>query len=243
MDTGKKVALFGTLAVLAVAGVRIGMIYHERNSPMVVREQLHYTVSDDDLVFLRQMHPSTPADLKPLVGTTVWLAAGGQMDYYPFAANRADYAKPVGTLFGAEPILISKVFEQVAPAATPSRIPLGNRQVLVAFTRPRSAAPSRQYAVPVGYHDHEGYTFFTDQIFFYDDPHDLYKHWGPEAWRAIDEHRVIAGMSGRQAQLALGQVLDSHNGDFNNGTFVFHNAGHPVEVTFVHDKVTAFHEE
>ncbi|MCL2659574.1 MAG: hypothetical protein FWD64_03530 [Acidobacteriaceae bacterium] len=240
METGKKAALFGTLAVLAAAGVRIGMIYHERNSPMVLREQPQYTISADELVFLKQKRPDTPADLKDLVGTTVWLSAGGQMEYYPFAANRAEYAKSAGTLLGAEPILINKVFEQVAPISSRSRIPRGDRHVLVAFTRPRSDNPAKEYALPVGYHDHDGYTLYTDKIFFYDDPHELYKHWGPKVWEAIDEHKVILGMSEREVQLSFGQVSQSLSSEYGNRLVVYNNLGRPIDVTFVKDRVTSF---
>ncbi|HEX7157494.1 MAG TPA: hypothetical protein VF214_00660, partial [Edaphobacter sp.] len=205
MDNGKKAAIGATLLVVVVAGTRIGMIYRERNAPTVQaptpqREKL----ADDDLVFLKKKRPSTPADLKELVGTTIWVSAGGQMDYYPSAGRHADYTKTAGTLLGAEPLLIKGYFEQPAPPSSRSRIPRGDRHVLIAFTKPKSDAPDKEYAVPVGYHDQSGYTFYTDEIFFYDDPHELYKHWGPEVWKAVDSHQVILGMSEREVQMALG---------------------------------------
>lgn len=241
MDNGKKAAIGGTLLLLAVVGVRVGMIYRERNAPAVQspapqREK----IADDELVFLKKKRPSTPADLKDLVGTTLWVSAGGQMDYYPYAAHRADYGRPAGTLLGAEPIVVKQYFEQVAPKSSRSRIPAGDRHVLLVFTRPKADDPAKEYALPVGYHDQGGYTFYTDEIFFYDDPHELYKHWGSAVWKAVDEHQVILGMSEREVQMALGQVSQSLSNDYGNRLVVYDNLGKPMDVTFVKNKVTSF---
>ena len=84
------------------------------------------------------------------------------------------------------------------------------------------------------------YTFYTDEIFFYDDPHELYKHWGPEIWKAVDAHQVILGMNERQVELSLGQVSKSTSKDYGNRMVVFANMGKPMAVTFVKNKVTAF---
>ena len=94
--------------------------------------------------------------------------------------------------------------------------------------------------MPVGYQQDGQYTFYTDEIFFYDDPHELYKHWGPEIWKAVDSHQVILGMNERQVELSLGQVSKSVSQDYGNRMVVFANMGHPMAVTFVNNKVTAF---
>ena len=77
------------------------------------------------------------------------------------------------------------------------------------------------------------------EILFYDDPHQLYKHWGPEIWKAVDAHQVILGMNERQVELSLGQVSKSTSKDFGNRMVVFANLGKPMAVTFVNNKVTA----
>ena len=87
------------------------------------------------------------------------------------------------------------------------RIPAGQRHVLLAFTLPKSADPNAQYAVPVGYYEAGNYTFSTDEIFFYSDPHVLYKHWGAAMWAHIDKHEAVPGMSENQAMMALGEVI------------------------------------
>ena len=93
--------------------------------------------------------------------------------------------------------------------------------------------------MPVGYREKGQYTFYTDEIFFYDDPHVLYKHWGPEIWKAVDSHTVIMGMNERQVELSLGQVSKSGSKDYGNRTVEFANMGKPMAVTFVKNHATS----
>jgi hypothetical protein len=241
MENGKKAAIAGTLILIAAVGIRIGMIYHQRNAPAKpVPTAADEKISDDDLVFLKKKRPDTMAEIRTLIGTKVWVSAGGQMDYYPFAGHRVAYGKSAGTLLGAEPLIVKDAGEQVAPKSATFRIPGGDRQVSLVFTLPQSADATKEYAVPVGYRENGQYTFYTDEIFFYDDPHELYKHWGPEIWKAVDSHQVILGMNERQVQLSLGQVSKSVSQDFGNRMVVYANLGKPMAVTFVNNKVTAF---
>ncbi|WP_035349627.1 hypothetical protein [Edaphobacter aggregans] len=242
MENSKKAALGGTLVFLTVIGVRVGMIYRERHAPEApIAQPVREKISDDDLVFLKKKRQDKMADTKELVGQPLWVSAGGQMDYYPAQARHVDYSKTSGTLLGAQKLEVKGFTEQVAPAAAAHRVPAGDRQVLMLFTLPGSQTPDKLYGVPVGYHQDDGqYTFYLDEIFFYDDPHDLYKHWGPEIWKAIDDHQVILGMSERQTQMALGQVSKSLSNDYGNRLVVYANLGKPIAVTFVKNKATAF---
>jgi hypothetical protein len=245
MDTGKKAAIGGTLLLIAVVSIRVGMIYHERNAVENPVTTVTAPSDPDDLVFLRKLRPSSLADAKDLAGKTVWVSAGGQLNFYPYANHKADYAKPVGTLLGAEPLAITDAIEQVAPktAAVTYRIPGGDKQVLLVFTRPKSADPTKLYAAPVGYRKGTDYTFYTDEVLFYDDPHTLYGHWSPQVWQAVDEHRVILGMNERQVELALGQVSKSLSNDYGNRLVIFANLGKPKAVTFVKNQVTAVRDD
>jgi hypothetical protein len=237
MQNGAKAAIGATVVLALTVGVRVGMIYRERNAPAVVKAPEREVIADDDLVFLKKKRPDTLADVKELKGSTVWVSAGGQLEFYPYVGHAAQYGKSAGTLLGAEPILVKEAVEQVAPKAATFRIPGGDRQVLLLFTR---ANDTKEYAVPVGYRQDGQYTFYTDELFFYDDPHELYKHWGPEIWKAVDAHEVILGMNERQVELSLGQVSKSTSKDYGNRMIVFANLGKPMAVTFVKNKVTAF---
>ena len=240
MENGKKAAIGATVLVLLVVLVRVGLIYRERHAPEKPVLKQEYKVDPDDLVFLKKKRQSSLADAKELVGQTIWVSAGGQMDFYPYAGRRADYAKSKGVLLAAVPLVVKDAFEQVAPKKATFRIPGGEKQVLLAFTLPQSDSPKTEYAVPVGYKEAGNYVFQIDEIFFYEDPHELYKYWGPENWKAIDEHRLILGMSERQVQMALGQISKSTSNDYGNRMVVFANMGKPLAVTFVKNRTTAF---
>jgi hypothetical protein len=238
MQNGVKAAIGATVVLILAVGVRVGLIYRERNAPdSSVKPAAREVIPADDLVFLKQKRPDSMKDMQDLVGSTLWVSAGGQLEFYPAAGHTVQYAKSAGTLLGAEPIVIKGAVEQVAPKAATFRVPGGDKQVLLLFTKPDD---TKQYGVPVGYRQAGQYTFYTDEIFFYDDPHQLYKHWGPEIWKAVDTHQVILGMNERQVELALGQVSKSTSNDYGNRMVVFANLGHPMAVTFVKNKVTAF---
>ena len=244
MENGKKAALGATLVAVLAVGLRVGLIYRERHAPAAaVAAPEQAKLPDDAYVFLKKKRPSSMADLKELDGTTVWVSAGGQMDFYPVVAKHADYGKKAGTLLGAQPITIDGAIEQVAPKAATFRVPGGDRQVLLTFKVPASVQGpgdgDKEFAVPVGYRENGQYTFSTDEIFFYDDPHTLYKHWGPKVWDAIDHHTAVLGMSESQVQMALGQVSDSVSNEYGNRRVMYSNLGHPMDVIFVKDKATA----
>jgi hypothetical protein len=240
MQNGVKTAIGATVVLVLAVGVRVGLISRERNVPVTVKAPVRERIADDDLVFLKQKRQSSIKDMKDLVGTTVWVSAGGQLDYYPYAGHSVNYGKAAGTLLGAEPLVVKDFVEQVAPKSATVRIPGGDKQVLMVFTKPNE---TKQYAVPMGYRQAGQYTFYADEILFYDDPHELYKHWGPEIWKAVDSHTVILGMNERQVELALGQVSKSTSKDYGNRMVVFANLGHPMAVTFEKNHVTAFRED
>lgn len=240
LELEKKLAIGGTLLAILVVGGRFAMVYRDRHAPETPVVQPEVKVDEDDLIFLKKKRQSSLADAKELIGSTLWVSAGGQMDFYPYTVHHADYAHSKGTLLAAVPLVVKDAFEQVAAKDAATRIPAGDRQVLLAFTLPKSPTPAAVYALPVGYREGGVYTFYIDEIFFYEDPHILYKHWPAATWQAIDEHRVILGMNERQVQLALGQVSKSTSNERGNRMVVYANLGHPFAVTFVKDHVTAF---
>ena len=188
----------------------------------------------DDLVYVKSEHPMSLKDEKDLRGRTLWIAAGGQVDFYLYTGHAVDFDHKQGLLLGAEKIIVKDAVEQKEPKKIVSRIPQGDRQVLLVFTKP---GDSKEYAAPVGDVEGGSYNFFTDQIFFYDDPHQLYA-WKPEIWQAIDEHRAILGMNERQVQMALGQVATLHGDKIGDRTVEYDDQGHPKMVTYTNGKAT-----
>ena len=237
MKTAVKITL-GCIAAVAIAvGGELAYLHHRNAADQAPIAKVDYKSDPDDNVFLKNEHPMAFKDAKDLKGRTLWVSAGGQMDYYPYTAHTVDFAHPQGVLLGTEKILVTDAVEQVAPVKTAFRIPQGDKQVLLIFTRAANSA-ANQYAVPVGFRQGTDYTFSTDQIFFYDDPHILFSHWSPETWKAIDEHRAILGMNERQVQTALGQISDPHGDKIGDRTVIYDNQGKPKRITFVATKAT-----
>lgn len=233
MKNAAKAAIGATAVLILAVGGEVLWLHHERNAPVAVKAPEREVMADDDLVYLKKKRPDTLKEIKDLKGSTLWVSAGGQLDYYPYVGHGAQYGKSAGTLLGAEPIVAKDAIEQVAPKNATFRIPGGDKQVLLVFTKPDD---TKEYAVPVGYRQAGQYTFLTDEVFFYDDPHVLYKHWGPDVWAHIDKHEAALGMSENQAMMALGQTINPHGDNVGDRSVTFDNSGHPVTIDFQNNK-------
>ncbi|MGA7158989.1 MAG: hypothetical protein WBY53_19240 [Acidobacteriaceae bacterium] len=240
MQKGPKIALAATAVMVLLVGARVGWQYHlnHEQGPVAKNPYADIKVDPDDNVFLKKERPDSLADQRSLIGQTLWVSAGGQLAYYADKGNHVDYAKPIGNLLGATPLLIKGVFEEKAPATGPAifRIPAGQRQVLLAFTMPKSPDPTALYATPVGDYDNGAYSFVNDEVFFYDDPHKLYNYWGPAIWSDIDQHKVVPGMSENQVMMSIGQVMRPDSDNMGNRTVLYDNDGHPLVITFENNK-------
>jgi hypothetical protein len=254
MSSRMKIALYGSLAMVVAVGIRLWLLERERNAPDKAETATVQTkTDDDDLVFLKKLRPSSYKDLHDVVGKPLWVSAGGQMDYYPYAGHKVDYAHSAGILLGAQELEVKDTAEAKAPKSAAFRIPAGDHQYLLVFSLPAATTPGasanadvpagqtdadKLYAVPVGYGEHGQDTFYTDEIFFYDNPHTLYNYWPKTVWQAVDAHRAVLGMNERQTQLALGQISKSESADYGNRTVSYDNRGHAVDVTYLNNKAT-----
>jgi hypothetical protein len=238
MDNWKKLLPISLLIGLALIGLRVYFVIQERNAPVVVKKSAEaeggYHVTEDDYVFLKQLHPESPKDLAELLGKTVWTQAADQLPYFAVSGKTVDYAHQVGVLRGAAPLAVVGIIQQVAPRSVVTRVPNGSKQVLLAYHLPND---SKTYATPFGYLNEGTWTFVADQSLFYDDPHQLYS-WSPKTWSAIESHTAIPSMTEQQAGLALGQIMTSDGTTIGDRTVHFDNLGHPVDVTFVKNHAT-----
>lgn len=234
----KWVAAGSLVLVLAVGGELL-YIRHRNAQDEAGPVKATYKADPDDEVYVKHEHPMLLKDEKDLKGQTIWVSAGGQMDFYPYSGGKVDFDHSAGVLLGAEPILVKDAIEAVAPKKTAIRIPVGDKQVLLVFTH---GTDPKEYATPVGFKQAGDYTFLTDDIYFYEDPHKIYGYWGPSVWHAIDTHTAQPGMSERQVQMALGQVSQPHGDTAGDRTVTFYNNGHPQNVTFVGGKSTTIED-
>jgi hypothetical protein len=202
------------------------------------------TDDPDAAIPLRAEHPSSVQDEKNLKGRTLWVSAGGQMDFYPFNGKSVDVFHPAGVLLGAEKIVVRDAIEQAVPRWAGNRFPDADADVMLIIVRPDDGKnPTREYGVAVGDREGHDYTVLTDQLFFYDDPHQLYAHWGPKVWKAIDDHAAVLGMTERQLQLALGTVNTPRGDMMGDRSVEFNDQGKPKLVTFVNGKASEIRDE
>src|SRR5260370_39005198 len=102
MESGVKAAIGATVVVVLAVGVRVGLIYRERNAPVNVKAPERERIAEDDLVYLRQKRPTSLADVKELVGPPVWVSGGGHLAFSPYGGRSANYGKGAGVRRGAE---------------------------------------------------------------------------------------------------------------------------------------------
>ncbi len=230
-----------TVVVLVAAGGYLGYVFHERSEPGVQKAQApQRLLTDDDVVQPRKMYIATLKDAKDLIGKTVWIQAGYALDYYPYAAGRVEFAHPAGVLPSIEKLEIANVVTQKAPANLATRVPLGDKQVIAVFKMPDDA---KQYATAIGTIKGTDETYYCDQMFYYDDPHKLYKHWPADVWQAVDQHQPKPGMNELQVAMALGTIQQSQSSDYGNRTVTYDAGGKKWAVSFVKDKATTVSAE
>ena len=170
----------------------------------------------------------------------MWVKAGNQVYYYAYSGARPNFKHPVGLLPPLKKLDIANVIAATAPGSEGEEIAPGVRvreeQILAVF---RTAGENDMYAAPIGQKRGGDYTLYINDTFFFDDPHQLYKHWTSDMWAAIDQHQAKQGMNELQTSMALGAgVPQGNGGEFGNRTLQYDNNGHPVKVTFVRNHAT-----
>jgi len=237
MEDSKKIAAGATLVLLLIVGVRVYLIYRERHAPYTLPASAvpERMLTDDDTIFPRRLLPSTFKDAKSLAGKTVWVQAGGQMEYYPYTGGAVQYAHSSGTLMGDDELHVKNAILAVAPKSATFRIPGGDKHLLLVFTKAGDDKDDKkEYAVPVGFEQGGEFTFYLDEMLLYDNPRTIY-HWPQSTWVAIDKHIAVPGMTEKAVMLSLGQVSSSESQNIGNRTVEYFNVGHPVRVIFANN--------
>jgi hypothetical protein len=229
------------LVVILIAGIRLGLIYRSRHQPATIGDANSPTkLNADDYVVAQRLHASDLTTLRELRGKPVWIRGGYQMTYYAYnpATKHADLNHEAGVLGPIEQIEVKDVIEQPAPGSmewksvpsTNIRVRAGGEELLAVF-----AKNGKSYVFPLGQKRGRDYQIFADDVLYYQDPHQLYQHWPPDIWKAIERHQAHPGMNELQVQFAVGVgTLESDEG----GERVLHyaNGGKPMRVTFLNGK-------
>jgi hypothetical protein len=215
------------VVAFVIAGIRLAWIFYERHQDAVQSRQKKEPapLNPDYYVHPTKLHPYDLKSAKQLTQQPVWAKVGYAYAYYPYdsSSRRANLSREAGKLLPLQKLQIQNVVTGVSPEE-PNR-----RQVLATFEQ-----DGKHYAVPIGYQAGGDYKFYSDDMFFIEDPHQLYKHWPADIWQAIDQHQVKPGMSEIQADFAIGIGLLVPGGDQADRSLNYPNGGKPVTISY-HD--------
>ena len=88
--------------------------------------------------------------------------------------------------------------------------------------------------MPVGYEADGEYKIYSDEMFYIEDPHQLYKHWPADVWQMVEQHQVKPGMNEMQAVFAIGMGRPDAGSSSEEKTVHYPNGGNPLVVVY-HD--------
>lgn len=234
--TNFQKSLIITLISLSIGGIYLAIVFHERRNPGVVGQNTQPAESLDDVAEVRAIFPTSFADVVKLQNTTVWMKNGYTIPYFPYEAGHIVFAKPLGLIPSAQRLDIKKVIKAVAPAQVDDGISHGARQVFAVFALP---GKSNLYATAIGVMDGSDEQYFTDVLFYYDDPRTIYDYWPKSVWAAIDQHQVLPGMSELQTRMSIGQKTQSESRSEGNRTVTYDQAGKTWTIKFVNNKASS----
>ena len=224
----KKLQIFLAVAIV-LAGGRAAHIVYERREALKedAKPRQETALKADYYVTPKRVHAYDLKSARQFTEQPVWVKYGYQLTYYPYDSKRhkTDFGHEAGVLLPLQKLAIQDVVTDVAPQAP------GNKQVLACFS-----LDGKNYAVPIGAEKGSDFKLRANDIFFIEDPHDLYRHWPADVWKKIDAHEVQSGMSELQATFAIGSGTPEGSGDYGSRTLHYANGGKPLVITFQNDK-------
>jgi hypothetical protein len=231
-EAKKRIQIALALAIV-VAGLRAGYILYQRHEDYVAAQKQAQAKNAgysnaDYYVSPKKLYPFDLKSAKQLTQQSVWVKEGYRYTYYPYdaARKRTDFGREAGLLLPIERLEIKDVVADIPVGA-------GNRrQVMAAFKK-----EGKSYAVPIGFENEGQYKIYSDEIFYVEDPHDLYKHWPADVWQAIAQHEVKPGMDELQADFAVGMGVPDQGGGPDEKTVRYPNGGKPLVVSYRGGKV------
>jgi hypothetical protein len=225
-STRNKVQLVLVLAMV-IAGIRVAWIFYERHeAAKAPAKQEAPPLNPDYYVTPKKIYPyDLKTTRKELTEQPAWVKVGYYYPYYAYdaAAHRADLAHEAGKLGPLEKLDISDVVLQSSAG--------GEHRIMAIFEK-----DGKKYATGVGEEKSGNFKFYCNEMLFFEDPHQLYKHWPADIWQAIDQHQVKQGMSEMQADFAIGIGLMEQGGDETDKTLDYPNGGKPLDISYHNGK-------
>lgn len=216
------------LLAMAVAALRAGYFLYERHQDQVAADKQTLArnagySNPDYYVNPKKLYPYDLKSAKQLTRQPVWVKEGYRYTYnsYDPVRHQVDFAHSAGLLLPIEKLEIKDVITAMPPGKGE------RRQMMALFDKDGKA-----YAVPIGFEANAEYTIYSDEMFFIEDPRDLYKHWSADVWQAVSQHEVKPGMNQMQADFAIGVGIPDGGGTADDRTVRYPNGGKPIVVTY-----------
>jgi len=218
------------LAALVIATFRAAYILYQRHEDKVAAERqkkardVGYS-NPDYYVSPKKLYPYDLKSAKQLTQQPEWVKEGYRYTYYRYdaASKRVEFGHEAGLLGPIEKLAIKDVVIARPPGA-------GQKQQVMALFQKEG----NSYAVPIGYEGEGEYKIYSDEMFFVEDPHDLYKHWPADVWQAVEQHQVKPGMNEMQADFAVGMGVPDAGASSEEKTVHYPNGGKPLMILY-HD--------
>jgi len=229
----KKRIQISLIVLLLLATARVAYIFHERKSATTARnrDDGNRALTADEYVYPKKFYAYDLASARALVGKSVWVKQGYGTLVYLVINGDVDWTRGKPSLLPIEQLKVADVVRQSPPQnwkAAP-----GENELLAIAER----GGHSRVAVPIGTFSGDGtLKLVANDVFYIQDPHQLYQHWPPETWKAIDSHQALPGMNELQVNFALGVPQKAGGGEYGERTLEYSNGGMPVRVSFVGNK-------
>lgn len=221
----QRLQLVMAVAIL-VSGTRLAYILYERHESQVEQAKKQAPpLNPDYYVTPKKLYPYDLKSARQLTQQPVWVKVGYDYAYFPYDSGRADFSHEAGKLLPLEKLQIKNVITDDTPQSP------GEQQVMAIFEK-----GGKTYAFSIGSIKGIDARFYSDEMLFIEDPHDLYKHWPADVWDAIDKHQAKPGMSELQTDFAIGLGIPEKSGEPGNRTVNYPNGGSPLSITYRNDK-------
>ena len=212
------------LAAMVLAAGRTGYILYRRYADQVEsKKKAPPPLQADYYVTPKKLHPYDLKSARELTRQPVWVKEGYRYTAYAYdhARRHTDFSKPEGTLLPIERLEIKDVVFDTAAEAP------GQRLLMALFEKEGSTR-----AVQVGVEKDQNFQIYSDEMFYIQDPRQLYRHWPGDVWDSIAKHEVKPGMNELQADFAIGMGIPERSSDPAVKTVNYPNGGKPLSITY-----------
>lgn len=225
-----------TVITLAIGGIYLFIVFEHRKDPGVARRtDPSDTLTKDDLAVVRTFFPAHFEDTQRLEGTSVWMKNGYTIPYFAYSAGKVDFTKRIALIPADAQLNVKKIVKAAVPAKVDDGIEHGSRQAFAVFELPGG---KDQFATPIGFMEGDQEAYYTDLLFYYDDPHKIYDYWPADVWAAIDAHQVKPGMSELETRTSIGQKMHPNGEKEGDRTVTYTQNGKQYTITYVKNRAT-----